>query len=134
MASINPALNGLLFRLSDLPKELRLMIYAQLPRKAKHVKLHLRNDHRSDSPCVILITRSVPTFILATCKLVHEEARTIVKNIIQEKVLDTPSSMISSCGVGLNVLDNILRLALVHETSEREARRSVALSDLHKDE
>ncbi|KAH6622065.1 hypothetical protein C7974DRAFT_414737 [Boeremia exigua] len=62
------------FRLFDVPKELRLMIYELLPVARIHRKIH-------DFPTLVVIWS--PTNVLLTCRAVKEEAANITNNTVK---------------------------------------------------
>jgi hypothetical protein len=70
-----------------LPRDIRLMVYERLQPSNKHVRLSNHPDN--DPDCAILIVRSLDTAILASCRLINEEARGIW--------VKTAKQMISSC-------------------------------------
>jgi hypothetical protein len=80
----------------DLPVELRLMIYEFLPRTIKHTHVVAAATLDNPEPQVelILVTKHVPTAILATCREVHTEANAIVQKIVRRFILDTPPKII----------------------------------------
>jgi hypothetical protein len=90
------------FRLLDLPKELRLMIYERLPQEIKYYRILLRKpscnphyyqnkDHNSQMP-MMFIKKTIATSILATCKTVYEEANAIVQTHIQRFITLYPGT------------------------------------------
>lgn len=87
------------------------MVYERLPRKLKH---HQVRHPDEPSHRVTFILRSVPVAILATCKLVHDEAQAIVAAMTKEFILDSPPRIIdgvSGRGEG-RMLDAIIRAAV----------------------
>jgi hypothetical protein len=69
------------FHFLDLPIKLRFMVYERLPHHIKHHKQYW------DAGNVIFVARSVSVAILATCKLVHHEAKDIVDRITRTLLL-----------------------------------------------
>ncbi|KAF2650800.1 hypothetical protein K491DRAFT_682715 [Lophiostoma macrostomum CBS 122681] len=80
------------FRFLDLPPELRLMVYERLPRKIKHRRI----TEKTNNDYVILIDKSIPTSILATCKQIYDEAIHIVSEAIRDFILYSPPKLICS--------------------------------------
>jgi hypothetical protein len=63
------------FRFLDLPPELRVMVYSYItPRTHRHV---LQTSDRWERHSITLVTNTLPVSLLATCRLVHAEARKI---------------------------------------------------------
>ncbi|KAF1831221.1 hypothetical protein BDW02DRAFT_557375 [Decorospora gaudefroyi] len=78
------------FRLLDLPKEIRFMIYEKLPIITQRHDTPLRNrDHY-----LTLVTTTIPGIsILATCRQVNEEASHVLAPHLQN-ILQTPPTVI----------------------------------------
>jgi hypothetical protein len=81
------------FRLLDLPPELRLVIYERLPCTINHREVRVPKSDSPLQPRCVLAVRSAPAKVLATCKLVHSEAKQIITNIINEFLFDNPPEM-----------------------------------------
>jgi hypothetical protein len=87
------------FRLMDLPTELRLMIYKQLPRQIKHTELRYFGPRIYDPNVTVdsrvtLVTRHLPTAILRTSHQVYAESRAIVSAILQSFMVDSQPRII----------------------------------------
>jgi hypothetical protein len=82
------------FRFMDPPSELRLMVYERLPRETRHVKIGLAAwdiGRDEKNPYLQVVRKYTHTAILATCKLVFQEAEEIIKTTIRNFILaDTP--------------------------------------------
>jgi hypothetical protein len=82
----------------DLSVELRLMVYEFLPRTIKHA--HVVPPATPDNPMsqveLILVTKHVPTAILATCREVYTQANAIVQNIVKRFITGSPPKIIDT--------------------------------------
>jgi hypothetical protein len=120
------------FRFLDLPVELRLMVYEQLPRTVKHT--HIRNlsdtDNDRNDFKLILITRHVPTSILATCREVQAEANSIIRKLVRSFILENVPKVVES-GVSKDTLCELIGVISV-EYHAMDVSRShcIALRDL----
>jgi len=84
------------------------MVYERLPRKIKH---HQTRHPDEPSHRVTFILRSVPVALLATCRLVHDEAKPIVQDLTKKFILEAPPRIIdgvSGRGEG-RMLDALIR-------------------------
>lgn len=81
------------FRLLDLPKEIRLMIYERLPFSQNRHNIPLENyEHH-----ITLVNPSISGVrILATCRLIHEEASYALKPLMDRILKDPPKIMIQA--------------------------------------
>jgi hypothetical protein len=66
----------------SLPKDVRLMVYEQLQPSNKYVRLSNQPDQ--DPGCAILVARSIEFSILATCRIIHNEAHRLPMKIMQD--------------------------------------------------
>lgn len=99
------------FRFLDLPKELRLLVYENLPRTIKH---HQTRHPDEPSHRMSFILKSVPVAILSTCRTVHDEARPILQATLNAFVRDVPPRLIdgvSGRGEG-RLLDAVIRAVM----------------------
>ncbi|KAF2649192.1 hypothetical protein K491DRAFT_568620, partial [Lophiostoma macrostomum CBS 122681] len=91
------------FRLMDLPKELRLMVYERLPIKTQHKSYNAAAFYPSDPQpgSVILVLKTIPGIqILATNHFVKSEASTILASKVEELLLDPPRVIVPSRDLG----------------------------------
>lgn len=96
------------FRFLDLPKELRLLVYENLPRSIKH---HQTRHPDEPSHRMTFILKSVPVAILSTCTLVYHEARPVLQATTNAFIRDIPPRIIdgiSGRGEG-RMLDALVR-------------------------
>lgn len=67
------------FRFLDLPKEIRLMVYELLPNTITHRRSEFIYQEKNHGVTLVAIWR--PTVVSCTCRMIHDEASTIVKRI-----------------------------------------------------
>lgn len=135
------------FRFLDLPKELRLMIYDRIPCSCDHFTLSRRDwsffekkqllhrdqnaahgDADSDKP-IIIVVQTPPSSILATCRIIYDEALPVITKRRRKPQLSTLKLL---CGADfLDVFsqqDGLLDIVLNCSTStakERETNEDV---------
>jgi hypothetical protein len=85
------------FRFMGLPKELRLIVYEELPRQIKHTPIYWSETAKARMhPDVVLITRVLPVTILCTSRDVYAEAKAIVQKSAQQFILESEPKIV--CG------------------------------------
>jgi hypothetical protein len=84
------------FRFFDLPKELRLIVYELLTVLTRHDQLSVsyrytvKKLHRGEVNFT-MVNKSVPgIFILATCRLINEEARPLLRPLVHHVIQQPP--------------------------------------------
>ncbi|KAH8704511.1 hypothetical protein GQ44DRAFT_732395 [Phaeosphaeriaceae sp. PMI808] len=100
----------MVFPFMNLPSELRLMIYERLPRTVKHTHVQRTKNQYLDPKAkeLILITRHVPTSILATCRQVYKEANKIIQRVVKAFILDyQPGFTLPDNNVGFNLFEEL---------------------------
>ncbi|KAF2450741.1 hypothetical protein P171DRAFT_145502 [Karstenula rhodostoma CBS 690.94] len=117
------------FRFLDLPKELRLLVYENLPRS---IKRHQTRHPDEPSHRLIFIIKSVPVAILSTCKLVYREARPLLQASANAFTRDIPPRIIdgiSGRGEG-RMLDALVRAIMkqVHVLHDHELGQGPCLT------
>jgi hypothetical protein len=91
------------FRFLDLPTELRMMVYESIPREIKHIRLLTREAHWTKDKSskvgeleTTLVSHSMSTAILGTCRQISIEANDVVKATMQNWVADQGIGFISN--------------------------------------
>ncbi|KAF2867592.1 hypothetical protein BDV95DRAFT_170043 [Massariosphaeria phaeospora] len=70
------------FRFMDLPISVRCIVYNFLPRTVK--QCHIRDIGPKGRIMTTLIVKLIPVSILATCKLIHAEAKPILERLRED--------------------------------------------------
>jgi hypothetical protein len=120
------------FRFMYLPVELRLMVYERIPRTVKHTYIRDVSDARHDRNDfkLILITRHVPTSILATCREVQAEANSIIQKLVRSFILEHVPKVVEY-GASNEVLADLMGVvSAVYHASRVGKIRSVASRQL----
>jgi hypothetical protein len=86
-----------------LPTELRFLIYEAIPLTRRHQTISPYLDsgralgaHNPSPACVHLVTTSISTSILSTCRFLHDEAKVILGPRLQVLRLEPPGMIIES--------------------------------------
>jgi hypothetical protein len=107
------------FRFLDLPKEIRLMVYERIDISMTPFQCIDRSDSSVVQPSLMMRTHTLPVQILATCRLIHSEAC----SVLAQKLADLRSRIPRIVALA-EILDTATYRALVHLIG-------AALTELH---
>jgi hypothetical protein len=105
------------FRLLDLPKELRYVVYDHLPRIIEHIAISSAWDSPNgvveEDPFTLIHRRTrTSTSLLCTSKIIYAEAAPVVHRALRDFILDAPPKMVSDKSTqGLHPAGSIMRAA-----------------------
>jgi hypothetical protein len=91
------------FRFLDLPPELRCIVYEQIGITTKHHTLESTNAPDKYSE-ITLVRKSLPVQILATCRLINDEAKTFLRPKLA-KLRNQPLRFLVDCASATALVD-----------------------------
>ncbi|KAH7116987.1 hypothetical protein B0J11DRAFT_583688 [Dendryphion nanum] len=125
------------FPFLNLPPELRLMVYENLPSCSKRIQFVRSSDGSTSDSCkeestLTLIDHSAPTSILTTCRLIYQEARLIIgkkARDLQFEVSDPNYGIVPRLEADQHALPTLVGNGSIIKASIEWAKRLVEADD-----
>ncbi|PVI03131.1 hypothetical protein DM02DRAFT_670082 [Periconia macrospinosa] len=91
------------FRFLDLPKDVRLCVYEKLPTTTRHIPLPMTRRETRQTAMFVCVVKTMPLAILASCRLVNEEASAILKGRLNQLCSRIPQMTVNYAMICRNV-------------------------------